>query len=241
MYTVGQRTESVVHPQRNNGHHRHPAITGHWRIHTGETVWMSQVWKQPHSNLFFLDKKEVEGQTCQKIKSHNESIRILQSFVPKRMQVGVCCCHKNKLCDISVESAFYSGSLRADFPSSSHFVQNSLFFFLRNTCNLCSLNVCGLGWVFLTNSEWISSDLREELPRCLLCIVSYRKALLRVCYVTVTTQSRRERLVWFLTCWEKTLFLSASRFYVCLKNICCWITMARRQLCTHKICPRELW
>lgn len=116
-----------------------------------------------------------------------------------------------------------------------------VFFFLRNTCNLCSLNVCGLGWVFLTNSEWISSDLREELPRCLLCIVSYRKALLRVCYVTVTTQSRRERLVWFLTCWEKTLFLSASRFYVCLKNICCWITMARRQLCTHKICPRELW
>ncbi|XP_077030994.1 RNA-binding protein 48 isoform X2 [Agelaius phoeniceus] len=43
VYTVGQRTESLVHLQ-SSGQHRHLPITGQWRIHAGETVWMSQVY-----------------------------------------------------------------------------------------------------------------------------------------------------------------------------------------------------
>lgn len=62
--------------------------------------------KNPYSSLFSLDKKEVEGQICQKKKSHSESIRFLQSLVSKRVPVGVCCCHKNNLCDLPVGTFF---------------------------------------------------------------------------------------------------------------------------------------
>lgn len=81
VYTVGRRTDSLVHPQSSD-QHRHLPIIGHWRIHAGKTVWMSQVWKKAYFNLFFPDKKEVQGQTFQKKPTKSCTVKESGSFNP---------------------------------------------------------------------------------------------------------------------------------------------------------------